>query len=207
MGFGAKTETVQRGSQASPFAEDLLAMLQGHLTSDAFGKGVGPLQRQAGDALQRFIDAKTNRPEGILSELAPLFTAATDQANQVAKRGIADTRDRASLAGNSRLGSGAVNLESRLLEDISVGLGSNLAQIAQSARAADEQSILSAIGALQGFGDSNLAPLFQLAAMGILPEEIIQTAGVGSQLFGGLLNAGGNFFGGAGGALVLEELL
>ena len=53
--MGGKTENVKRESQASPLADSLLSKLRKQLESDAFGTGVGPLQRQAGNATQKLL--------------------------------------------------------------------------------------------------------------------------------------------------------
>ena len=54
---GPRVDQVQPASQATPLAEDFLKILQGQLSSGAFGTGVGPLQREAGTALRQFITA------------------------------------------------------------------------------------------------------------------------------------------------------
>ena len=55
--MGDNTKKVERGSQATPFAESYLAKLQKQLKSEAFGTGIGPLQRQAGDATGKLLSS------------------------------------------------------------------------------------------------------------------------------------------------------
>jgi len=54
---GPNVQSEEVTSQATPLAENFLKILQGNLSSEAFGTGVGPLQRESGTALRQFISA------------------------------------------------------------------------------------------------------------------------------------------------------
>ena len=201
MGFGTQTRPVQPESQATPLAEDLLAMLQGHLASSAFGTGVGPLQRQAGDALSRFVE---QREGGQLpGNVGELFDTITTRSNIQEDRSAADLRERSSLAGNTAAGSGSLNSEALLRSEFGTSLDQTLAQLGEQIRQFETQSLLAGIQGLQQFGNQNIAPILQMAAMGILPEEIIASPGVGSQILGAVSNVAAGWLGGGGGGFAL----
>ena len=61
---GPRIDKVERTSQATPLAEDFLKFLQGQLSEGAFGIGVGPLQREAGTAIQQFVTSLQGQVAG-----------------------------------------------------------------------------------------------------------------------------------------------
>lgn len=66
---------------------------------------------------------------------------------------------------------------------------------------------LQGIQAMQGMGNQNIAPFLQMAQLGILPAEIMQTPNPLTQLLGAGMGAAGQFLGGPAGAALMNNVL
>lgn len=196
--MGASTQRIERGSQATPLAEDFLAALQGHIAAGSLGEGFGGLQRDAGSAIRQFVNSGGPNTAGMLdADLTGLLDALSTVNARNTDRQAMDLREQFGAAGNRfstglSVGEGILrsdsldNLNARLAE-----LGNRTLGIQQRAREFDVGSQLQAIGSMFGMGTQSLAPFLQMAGMGILPEEIVQRPGLLGQLGGTILGLGG----------------
>lgn len=190
--MGPRIDKEERRSQATPLAEDVLAQLQGQLAAGAFGSGVGPLQREAGTAIRQYLASLFSRQSG---EGLEAFRARGEAATE---RSAAELREGFGAFG-SRFGSQVQRGETDLRREALL----DQAALEEQQRNIIDQLIAGAIPQMFAQGQANIQPFLQLAAMGILPEEIIASPGVGQQLLGGALAAGGAFLGGPAGAALL----
>ena len=194
--MGPKTKRVQPRSQATPLAEDFLRKLQGQLSSDAFGTGVGPLQREAGTAIQQYLRSlQTRTGSGDTPQTAQLISALQAGSETRANRQAADLREAFGAAG-TRFGSSLATGEARLRGDIVTGLDQTIGAIRVNQSQFDASQLMSAIAQLYGMGQGNIAPFLQLAQLGILPEEVLASPGFGQQLLTAGLNVGANYLSG-----------
>lgn len=214
MSMGPKVKRVRQRSQATPLAEDLLARIQGQLDQGTFGQGFGGLDSEAGTAIRQFMARGGANLPAIRDVSGPgvnfgeMIDALETVQNRNVNRNAADLREQFGAAG-TRYGTTAQQGEGRFraeaAQDWNVQLG-QLAMALDNMRRADEtlgvnRDVAAANFALQGgnqelqsimqmfsMGQANLAPLFQLAAMGILPDEIIAQPGAGAQIMAALPN-------------------
>ena len=84
----------------------------------------------------------------------------------------------------------AVALDEARRADETLGIQRDLSlgQLQQSAEQFNQQRMLEAITTMFGMGQQNMAPIFALAQMGILPEHLMVSPGVGSQILSGIMS-------------------
>ena len=195
---GPKIDKVQPGSQATPLAEDFLKILQGQLSSGAFGTGVGPLQQEAGTAIRQFI--KSLQGSGGISEGSARLIEGLEAGSEArTERGAADLREQGGILG-TRFGSSLAQGEALFRSESNASLDQLIGGIQEQGRQFDIGALLQGISQLFSQGESNLRPFEQFAGLGILPEEIIVSPSTGTQIVTGvtgLLGAAAPAFGGA----------
>lgn len=210
--MGPNVKSVEQRSQATPLAEDVLKMLQGELSS-GLGTGVGPLQKQSGSAIQKFVE--TRGQPGMTPETQAVINALVQTSNTATNRGAADIRESMGAAGN-RYSSATGNTEALFRAEAGAARDQAVANTALQATQFDVQSLLNAIGMMNNMGAQNLAPFMQAMGQGVIPDETIVTPGIGSQILSGAMTglgaylAGGGTFpglpGGAPKSVVLEDI-
>lgn len=196
---GPRIDKVERTSQATPLAEDVLAELQGLLSQGAFGTGVGPLQRESGTAIRQFLASLQQRAGDITGGTSDLLDAVSNRNAEFVNRQATDLREVFGAAGSrfgTQIGRAEGDLRRGAANDFAVTSANTLLQD----RNLTDQLLLGTIAQQFGMGQASIQPFLQLAAMGILPEEVIASPGVGQQLLGGALQAGASFLGGPAGA-------
>lgn len=198
--MGDDTKAVERRSQATPLAEDYLAILQGQLAQGQLGMGVGPLQREAGTAARQYLSSLQQRARpntsALLQDETPRLINAVQARNASGVNRAAQQQREAYGAAGARFGSEIGQAEGLLRSENQLGLDQIIAEllVGQSAReqqarefdvgagfALDDRT-LAAISNLYNQGQGNLQPFQQAAQLGILPEEIIASPGLFSQL-------------------------
>ncbi len=180
---GPNIESEEVTSQATPLAEDFLSILQGQLSSGAFGTGVGPLQREAGTALRQFIQSL--RGQGGVSEGSARLIGGLESASQArTERGVADLREQGGILG-TRFGSSLAQGEALLRSESGAALDQLIGGIQEQGRQFDIGLLLQSIGQLFGQGQANIQPFQQFAELGIFPEEIIVSPSTGTQIVTG----------------------
>jgi len=197
--MGPKVQKETRSSQATPLAEDFLKILQGQIAEGSFGQGAGPLQRNAGTAIQQFVQSLQERTKGGTGgpdTTSPLIDAVTRLSQTNTNRSAADLREGAGIAGN-RFGTAGALGEARLRSDAGMNLDQTVGSILQSQSQFDTNTGLKlndqlsqAIAQLFGQGEANTGVFERMSALGILPEELIVSPGIGDQLLSGAMNAG-----------------
>lgn len=222
--MGTRTKRVERGSQATPLAEDVIQQLRGQLSEGAFGLGVGPLQREAGTSLRQYLTSLEQREPVDTASLAGMdLTQLIGDLENISARNVnrqaADLQEAFGGQG-TRFGSTLARGESALRGDAALDLSAMIGNIlreenarVQAARQFDVganlglgQQRLGAIGQLFGQGQAALAPFLALAQMGILPEEIIAQPNPWAQLGGAALTAGAGILGGPAGGVIANRL-
>lgn len=188
---GTNTEHIERGSQATPLAEDVLKQLQGELSQGAFGHGVGPAQRNSTDWLTSLLTSMTGErgqggidPTGFLDALGKRNTEFVD-------RQATDLGD--TLGPGTRFGSqtlqAATDLRRGAASDYNVTSAQSMLDAGKfnaQFGLAQDQALMAGMGQLFDQGTGAINPFLQMAQMGILPEEITQSPNWTAQL----LNAG-----------------
>jgi len=187
---GPNVQKEEVTSQATPLAEDFLKLLQGQLSSGAFGTGVGPLQREAGTALRQFISSLQGggaggfeAPGGVSAGAGRLIEGLTAESQARTERGAADLREQGGITG-TRFGSSLAQGEALFRSEAGAELNQLIGGIqegqrqfdvstAEGARQFDLGTLLQGISQLFGQGQANLQPFQQFSALGILPEEVI----------------------------------
>lgn len=180
---GPNVQREEQVSQATPLAENFLEILQGQLSSGAFGTGVGPLQREAGTALRQFITSLQG-PGGVSAGSARLIEGleATSQART--ERSAADLREQGGITG-ARFGTSLASGEALLRSEAGASLDQLIGGIQEQGRQFDVGLLLQSIGQLFGQGQANLQPFQQFSALGILPEELIVSPSTTTQVITG----------------------
>ncbi len=179
--FGPDVQQVDVGSQATPLAEDFLAVLQGQLSSDAFGTGVGPLQREAGTALRQFIESLQSGQGGVSAGSEKLIAGLTAGSEARTERGVGDLREQGGITGQ-RFGSSLATGEALLRSESSASLDQLIGGIMESGRQFDTDLLLQSIAQLFGQGQANIDPFMQFAGMGIFPDETIVSPSTFTQI-------------------------
>jgi hypothetical protein len=191
MSFGPSTKSVPVTSQATPLSQDYLKMLSGHLSSDAFGTGVGPLQQEAGTALRQFITSLQG--QGGVSEGAQrLISGLEQESGQRTAEGAANLREQHGIAGQrfgTALGQGEAAFRSQAGSELDQLIGG----IQEGARQYDTTQLLASIGQLFGQGQANVGQVADFASLGINPSDTIASPGLLSQLLSGGIQAGTEF--------------
>lgn len=200
---GPRVETVERTTGATPLAEQFLQLLQGELDTGALGTGVGPLQREAGTAIQQYVQALQQRAqEG--PGASNLISAIEEGSAERTRRGAADLREGFGIAG-ARFGTPSALGEARFRSDVERDLAETTGRIGLEEDLAIQQLLQGGIAQMFGQGQAALDPFIQLAQLGILPPEVIASPGIGEQLLSGGLSGLGAFFG-TGGARSIADL-
>jgi hypothetical protein len=207
MGFSPNVQTRQQGSQATPLANDLLSMIQGQLDQGSFGAGFGPLQQNAGTAIQQFMNSgganiRDVGPAG--ADFEQMVKSLEAVQNRRVGQQASDLREQAGAAGTrygSTLGTAEGRFRGAAQDDFNVQLGQLAMALDQARRqdtqmginrdVAQNQLNLGAIGQMFGMGSQAINPAFQLASQGILPEHLLVSPGMGSQLLSGGMNFAG----------------
>lgn len=152
-------------SQATPLAGDVLDVLRKQITGGTFGEGFGPLQREAGTAIQQFTHNRAD-PANFAKLMGPLremFNTQTD-------RGAAQVREGMGAAGN-RFSTSTMREEGRFRGERANALDAQIGQMFQES----QNQLLQGLGMMQNFGAQNVNPFFQMASQGINPENQIVT--------------------------------
>lgn len=192
---GPRIDRVERTSQATPFAEDFLKQLQGELAAYGLGTGVGPLQRESGTAIRQYLAGLQQRAAGLSQGKSPLLDAISKRNEEFVNRQAASLKDVFGASGarfGSQVARGESDLRRGAASDFAVTSAGTLLQEQQFL----DQLLPAVIGQQFQMGGAALAPMLQLAQLGILPEEVIASPGLGQQLVGGGLTAAGAFLGG-----------
>ena len=196
---GPRIDKVERTSQATPLAGDFLKFLQGQLSEGAFGTGVGPLQREAGTAIQQFVKSLQGQVAGGPSEsLQRLLTGVEAGSRRRTETGAGNLREQFGITG-SRFGTPLALGEARFRAEAGEGLDRTLGLLGEQGRQFDIGQLLAGIQQLFGQGRENVDLFARFAELGILPEEIIAGPGIGQQLLTGGLEIAASAAGGAGG--------
>lgn len=206
--MGPNIQSVERTSQATPFAADFLKLLQGQL-STAQGVPTGTAGSTPGQSAQQYTNFQQrlggiNTAGNFADETPALIAALTARSNATTDRNAAALREGHGALGN-RFGSSLTRGEGLLRSEAGLNLDQLIAGVMldrsnalQQARQFDTMANIESV-----------APFFNMAGLGIIPNEIIASPGVGQQLLSagidGLaayLSGGGSFGfgGGKGGA-------
>lgn len=186
MGFlKPQRETYQPQSQASPLAGDVLDLLRRSIAGGTFGSGFGPLQRGAGTAIQQYVNARQT-PEMFNKLAEPLVKLADIQLG----KNLGNLKEAFSIGGN-RFSSSAAKGIAQEQTDSSANLQAQLSDLFMKG----QDQLFNAIQAMQTMGTQDLAPLFSMAGMGILPEQTVYQDSPfvkGVQLWTNLMAAAGD---------------
>lgn len=134
----------------------------GSLTSGELGTGVGAGQKAAGRNVQDYISARGDMGafEELMGPLRKVFQAETD-------RGAAQIRESFGATGN-RMSTGLAREEGLFRGESADRLNALMSQLFLG----EQSNLLNAIGLQGQLGKEAIAPVFSLASMGILPEEL-----------------------------------
>jgi len=158
-------------------------------TGDEFGRGVGPLQQEAAQLLQQFIEGGAGQ-----FDLSPLFAQLEEIQTRRTDEQAADLREGFGITG-SRFGTPLAVGESRLRRDLESEFAATLGELSRVEFTNQQQRLLTAIAGLQQFGQENVAPFFNFAQQGIFPSQFA----IEQNPFLSLLQTLGGVAGGAGG--------
>lgn len=210
--MGPQSQTVARSSQATPLAGDVLSQLRNLISTEGLGAPVTALQQEAGTSARQFVQALQGGTavrdvpsrEGVRGVIRRDINRATEEQ-------AANLRESFGASGSGRFGSSLLGAERELRTDALTQLADALTQMEFQAGQLGIQrdlgvgrQLLQGIQSMQSFGAQNLQPFLQLAATGILPEEIITTPNPFLQLGTALIGGAGSAAQGAlsaGGAL------
>ncbi len=189
---GPNIDKVGTESQASPLTDDILKQLQGILSQGGLGTGAGPLQREAGTAIQQFVKALQGtlggRSEGVNKLIGGLEAGSKRRTDTAA----ADQREAFGITG-SRFGSPLATSEALLRSESATGLDQTIGGILETSRQFDTNALLAGISQLFGQGQANTNAFTNLLPLGVFQEEVIATPGVFDQILAGSIQAGSNF--------------
>lgn len=191
MGMSPTVDRKESKSQATPFAEDFIAKLRGQLSGDAFGTGVGPLQQQAGTAIQQFVSGG-----GGQFDLNKLFGGLEEQFQRETDRGASEIREGFGSLGG-RFGTPLAREEGRFRRESLTDFMTGIEDMLRQEHGSQQDRLLQGIGLMGQLGGQSIEPFMKLAQMGILPDELLVGPSKFSQLTGGL----GDLLGGAGSLL------
>lgn len=196
--MGPNIKSVERTSQATPFANDFLKYLQGQM-STAFATPTGTAGSTPGQSAQQYTNFQQklggiNTAGSFADETPALLNALTARSNATTDRNAAALREGNSALGN-RFGSSAARGEGLLRAESGLNLDQLLASVMIDRANALQQARQFDVGA----NIEAVNPLFNLAGLGIIPNEVIASPGVGQQILTGGLQALGTYLGGGGG--------
>ncbi len=141
--------------------QELVAQGEG----DEFGRGVGPLQQEAAQLLQQFIEGGAGQ-----FDLSPLFAQLEEIQTRRTDEQAADLREGFGITGG-RFGTPLAVGESRLRRDLESEFAATLGELSRVEFSNQQQRLLAAIGGLQAFGQQNVEPFFRFAQQGIFPSQ------------------------------------
>lgn len=192
--MGAKTKTVERGSQATPFSEDVLSILTQHLNVNPGEAGMtplSPLQREAGTGIRQTVDALSRGPGGLLGSIPQIHQREMD-------RSAAGMREAFSGMGG-RFGTPLMREEGRMRREGAMDMSMMMGGLEQQ----HAGQLMQGLAQMFGMGEAGMAPFLQMAGMGIVPDEVIAQpnpwAQFGTALVGGAGSALQGRWGGGGG--------
>lgn len=203
--MGPQTKPVERRSQATPFAEEFLKQLMGELTQSKGAQTTGPMQRTGvGSGPQQTFTSRlggVDTASGVADHSTQLIDALQSRSQATSQRNAAELREGFSLMGN-RVGSSLARGEALQRSEEKLNLDQLIAQVLTDQGARKTQA--SQFDAAQ---NAQITQMFAgLAGLGIIPEELIVSPGIGSQLLSAAANigsayvsGGGSLFGGGGG--------
>ena len=186
--MGPDIKRVQPKSQATPFAEDFMKVLEGYI-STAFSNN-GPMQRESGSSPRQYLQSVMgiNTAGDLRNDSDRVIGGIQKGHNMRVDRGASQIREQFGGAGH-RISSSLAAKEGQFRNEAGINLEELIGQVLlnqsaqeQAARQFDVQANISAF-----------APLFQMASLGIMPEEIIATPGVGSQILTGITGGLSNY--------------
>lgn len=157
----------EQRTQATPLAEDVLGILRKQIEEGAFGTGIGPLQREAGTAARQFVSS------GGGLDVSGLIAAMEGVQRRQVGEGAGDLREAFGIAG-SRFGTPLATGEARFRRGAAEDFSRQTAETRLGAEKFNVQSRLAGIDLLNRLAESNLAPFFALAGMGIQPDVFEQ---------------------------------
>lgn len=197
--MGPNITKVDQASQATPFAQDFLGALQGYLSSLKTG-APGPLQQQGVGASGQQYDnglaqlfGGVNTAAGVKNYTPQLIDATTNVSNRQTDRNAAQIRESFGASGN-RLGTSRARVEGQYRNEAGDTLAQTIASILMAQNQAETQARQFDVGANQAaFGT-----YANIAGAGILPQEIIATPSIGSQIVNGLISGAAAYLGGGG---------
>jgi len=190
--MGPRVQREEQRSQATPLGNDFLKILQGQIAEGSFGQGAGPLQRHAGTALEQYLNSIQERVSSgqDSNQTSQLISSLTKGSETRTNRQAADLREGFGAAGN-RFGSAGALGEARLRGDVASNLDQTIGGIRTNQAQFDAGQLLNTINLLQNLGQGNVDLFSRFAQMGILPEELIVSPGIGDQILSGLLQNSG----------------
>lgn len=193
MSFGPNVQREERSSQATPFAEDFLKQLQGLLSQTGGAQTVGPQQRGVGGSPAAALGG-INTAAGVRDQTPGLIDALTQRANVATDRGAAQIRESFGAQGG-RLGTSRQRVEGQFRNEAGFDLNQIIQQILTGQAGRETQAQQFDVGANQQF----FQLLSSIAGLGIIPEELIVSPGLGSQLLAGGIKGGAAAIGNIGG--------
>lgn len=202
--MGPRTETVDRPTIATPFAQDFISQLFGQMGN--LGTGIGPLQRGGGaaslDISKRALDNTLIRDVPDLEQFRQLLMPGHRLA---VNESVADLREGFGAQGR-RFGTSLATGEGRLragaqtgLDQALAGIGTQLASIGTQRDVAQAGIGLQGAGQAAQIGLQSLLPMLQIAQAGILPPEVVSSPNPWLQLGTALIQGAGNAAGRRGG--------
>lgn len=174
---------VQGTSQATPLANDILKMLMAQINSGQAGTGFGPLQRDAGTAIQQFVNSG-----GGQFDTTQMFKDMESGHQRRVDQGAGQIREGYSMIGG-RMGTGSRGDEADFRANANAEYGARIGEINRQEFGNQQNRLLQAIGAMFNMGTENMAPFFNFASQGIMPETITvgdSPLSAGSGLLAGL---------------------
>jgi hypothetical protein len=194
--MGAQTKNVERSSQATPFAEDVLKTLSqgimGGGTEAGHFQSPSILQRESGTAMRQFIESLSRGPGDLVGSLGQIHSREMD-------RGVAGLREGFSGMGG-RFSTPLAREEGRMRREGAADLTATIGGIEQQ----HIGQMIQALSQMFNMGTQELAPFLQMAGLGVIPDEVIAQPNpflqMGTALAGGLgtmlapgFGAGGRF--------------
>lgn len=203
--MGPDIQSVERTSQATPFANDFLRELLGTLNQSQGAQTVGPMQTgKIGSGGQQTLASRVggvNTTGALTDNSSQLIKALQNTSNIRTNRDAAQIQEGFGAQGG-RLSTGLAREEGLFRNEAGANLdqliGSVMMEQAAREQAARQFDVSANQQVLQLFAN--------MAALGIIPSEVIASPGVGSQLLTGGLGAAGAALGAPGGLNAIAGL-
>jgi hypothetical protein len=149
----------------------------------------GPLQNNLGRSPAAAIGG-VNTASGVTNQTSGLIDAVTQRSNVATDRGAAQIRESFGAQGN-RLSTGLARTEGQFRNEAGFDLSQIIAGINNQQAGRETQAAQFDASA----NNQILQILSGIAGTGILPEELLVSPGIGSQILSGLLQTGASFAG------------